>query len=136
MKIKHLILMSFLTLFSGCEYSDSKTTTTTVSTTDTGSVNLLHTNTNQQAVVVAGETYKSSSTIGVQSDGTTAGTKAILDFNFDTPTVKDTVNMVYDSATAGSQTLLNQAVTTSSLITQTAQQEFNATWNYLKTTLK
>ncbi len=140
MKIKLLFLLAAISLFSGCEYSDSKTTKTSVSTTDTGTLNVLHTNTNEQAVVVNGETYKSSSTVGVQSDGTAAGTKAIMDFNFNTPTVQQTVNMAYDNAinytTTEAQTLLNQATTTSNLITQTAQEEFNATWNYLKTTLK
>lgn len=140
MKIKSLILLITITLFAGCEYSDSKTTSTKVSTTDTGTLNVLHTNTNEQAVVVNGETYKSSSTLGVQSDGTAAGTKAIMDFDFNTPTIQETVNMAYDNAinytTEESKVLFDQAAATSDLIAKTAQEEFNATLNYLKTTLK
>lgn len=139
MKIKYLILITIMSFFTGCEYTDSKTTTTNVST-NTGTLNVLHTNTNEQEVVVAGETFKSSSTLGVQSDGTAEGTKAILDFNFDTPTVKETVNLAYDNAinytTEESKALFDKAATTSDLIAKTAQEEFNATLNYLKTTIK
>lgn len=139
MKIKYLILITIMSFFTGCEYTDSKTTTTNVST-KTGTLNVLHTNTNEQEVVVAGETFKSSSTLGVQSDGTAEGTKAILDFNFDTPTVKETVNLAYDNAinytTEESKALFDKAATTSNLIAKTAQEEFNATLNYLKTTIK
>lgn len=139
MKIKYLILITIMSFFTGCEYTDSKTTTTNVST-NTGILNVLHTNTNEQEVVVAGETFKSSSTLGVQSDGTAEGTKAILDFNFDTPTVKETVNLAYDNAinytTEESKALFDKAATTSDLIAKTAQEEFNATLNYLKTTIK
>lgn len=139
MKIKYLILITIMSFFTGCEYTDSKTTTTNVST-NTGTLNVLHTNTNEQEVVVAGETFKSSSTLGVQSDGTATGTKAIMDFNFDTPTVKETVNLAYDNAinytAEESKALFDKAATTSNLIAKTAQEEFNATLNYLKTTIK
>ncbi len=140
MKVKYLILITAtIYLFTGCEYTDSKTTTTNVST-NTGALNVLHTNKNEQEMVVAGESFKSSSTVGVQSDGTASGTKAILDFNFDTPTVKETVNLAYDNAidytAEESKALFDKAATTSNLIAKTAQEEFNATLTYLKTNLK
>lgn len=140
--MKKSLLISLVTIgiaFQGCEYSDTKTTTTNVSTTDTGTLNVLHTNSNDQAVKIGDQTYKSSSTVGVQSDGTAEGTKAILDFNFDTPTIKETINLAYDNAkdytVEESKVLFDQAAETSKVIAAAAQEKFNASLDFFKESL-
>lgn len=96
---KIVFYLSILFIFTGCDYTESKTVTTNVKTADTGELNVTHLSEDTKTVLVGDKTYETSSTIGLTSDGTIEGTKSIFDFDFNTPSLTETISLAFDSAT-------------------------------------
>lgn len=134
---KTILISSILAAlaFTGCDYEKKETTTTNVSDNN-GNLNVVHTKENDQTVNIAGETFKSSSKIGVTSDGTVEGTKGIFDINLDTPSLQESISLAYDNAKtyteAESKALFDKAADASKSIASAAQEQFDSGVKYLK----
>jgi len=96
----NLLLISTVSaiLFSGCNYSESKTTSTSVNSEN--GFALSKSTQNSEKVDIAGESYELKRNTNITSDGTVSGTN--VDFNFDilTPDFKKKMAGNYDLATS------------------------------------
>jgi hypothetical protein len=92
------ISITALFLLTGCDYSETATTSTKVSTSDTGQLNVAHSKENTSTVNVAGETFSTTGKINIFSDGTPDGTKFDTDLSLKTPNFTEGISMFYDSA--------------------------------------